>query len=364
MCDRLLAAMGTPDPSEVIAAESDIKARFASRVAGMPPSMSDLPEYLRGSLVAIKTVKSHLAISFCDKSVNTFSFNCKYMMAIMVLEEHLRPGSSYVMCSISPRIDVHRTESDVIAAAIAFTRSVDMIPVKRGADGGWEENISESLGYVNVAPKLHKPVDKFKFRYLVSSPDTVFTPVSTWCAIAWGAVRQDVLWLWSQLQAEHGIRNGELAPPWLILTADSVSGCVERLNLVSSCDTQLHCFDVEQYYTNVPHQDLLKQLRFVIDLVAQKRREQLPMNQQGHVAGAGLYLVVHTKHLKIPYEWVYLRDSEVARKSSSTCKVLSVDMCMKLAEFIVVNAYFMLGDQLFLQILGIPMGANPSPAFT
>ena len=38
-------------------------------------------------------------------------------------------------------------------------------------------------------------------------------------------------------------------------------------------------------------------------------------------------------------------------------------MCMKLAEFIVVNAYFMLGDQLFLQTLGIPMGANPSPAF-
>ena len=36
---------------------------------------------------------------------------------------------------------------------------------------------------------------------------------------------------------------------------------------------------------------------------------------------------------------------------------------MKVAEFIVVNAYFMLGDQLFLQTLGIPMGANPSPAF-
>lgn len=36
---------------------------------------------------------------------------------------------------------------------------------------------------------------------------------------------------------------------------------------------------------------------------------------------------------------------------------------MQLAEFVIMNAYFKLGDQMFRQLIGIPMGANPSLAF-
>ena len=34
---------------------------------------------------------------------------------------------------------------------------------------------------------------------------------------------------------------------------------------------------------------------------------------------------------------------------------------LKLLEFIIHNAYFQVGDKIFKQIIGIPMGSDPAP---
>ena len=45
------------------------------------------------------------------------------------------------------------------------------------------------------------------------------------------------------------------------------------------------------------------------------------------------------------------------------CEVFSIDKAMEWASHIIDNTWFTLGAALFRQICGIPMGANPSPAF-
>lgn len=78
------------------------------------------------------------------------------------------------MCSIHPG---YPSEDDVLQSAVDFTRAQGMVPLKYDeASESWVDDIAMSLGYVNASPKLQKPVDKFKYRYLVSSPNTVFTP--------------------------------------------------------------------------------------------------------------------------------------------------------------------------------------------
>ena len=91
-------------------------------------------------------------------------------MGLMVLEEHLpiQGGSSYAMCSIHPG---YPSEDEVLQSAVDFTRAQGMVPLKYDqASESWVDDIAMSLGYVNASPKLQKPVDKFKYRYLVSSP--------------------------------------------------------------------------------------------------------------------------------------------------------------------------------------------------
>jgi len=197
----------------------------------------------------------------------------------------------------------------------------------------------------------------------------VFTPVSVWCAAVWGAIRKDAVWLWSQLQAEAGVADGEMAPSWLILTADTISESVARLNMVpDSAKSVLDCFDVEQYYTNVPHQDLLRQLRYVLGMVSSRRLRGLPGAQRvSDGAVWQLHLIVYKKELKFDHEWLILTEHDAQRKRSDKCLVLKIgdgaNGPMQLAEFVIMNAYFKLGDQMFRQLIGIPMGANPSPAF-
>ena len=60
-----------------------------------------------------------------------------------------------------------------------------------------------------------------------------------------------------------------------------------------------------------------------------------------------------------------LRRALAARaKFSKATKEISITRALRMAHIIIFNTYFWLGNVIMLQTIGIPMGTNPSPAFS
>jgi len=214
---------------------------------------------------------------------------------------------------------------------------------------------TENIGAVTVSAKFLK--DPFNFRYMVASSDIYLTPLSKLCALVWGAIRLEAIDMWNDLFPNF--------PCWLILSADKIRKKVEALNLVSNQSTVLQCYDVKQYYTNVPLQDLERRLTEVATKIYRRHTNKLTGGRTWVNNDHQTYLQVHEKNTGKKYSFVRLTPQAAAQSKNSNrnTKSISLEQAVKLASTIIFNTFFWLGNAILLQTIGIPMGANPSPAF-
>ena len=101
----------------------------------------------------------------------------------------------------------------------------------------------------------------------------------------------------------------------------------------------LSSFDFSTLYTKIPHDKLIKVLTEIIDFVFKGgTRDKVSFHKSGHA------------------NWV---DS---RNNTSTT-AYTKDSIIEAVTYLIRNCHFKLGNKLFRQDIGIPMGSDPAPAF-
>ena len=96
----------------------------------------------------------------------------------------------------------------------------------------------------------------------------------------------------------------------------------------------IRTFDFSTLYTKIPHNLLKAALIEIIEFVF-----------KGGISN-GVYVSKY---------------GSVWRKPSGDSTLYTKENIVKLFELIIDNAYFQVGDKIFRQVIGIPMGSDPAP---
>ena len=114
----------------------------------------------------------------------------------------------------------------------------------------------------------------------------------------------------------------------------SILDSIEYINQ-HSVARNIQTFDFSTLYTNLAHQDIKDSLKFTIKLAFRNSRSK--------------FISVYEKG----FGWVNgFRDGTLA---------FDEDKLIRCEEFLLDNCYFKVGDVLYRQLIGVPIGINPGP---
>ena len=179
-------------------------------------------------------------------------------------------------------------------------------------------------------PKLHK--NPAKFRFIIASKHCTTKHISKNLSSIFTLFQKQIDLYYAKAHFYSGIKSY-----WIIQNRDPVLRAVKK-SCVRKSAKCVSSFDFSTLYTKIPHDKLIDVLNKIIDFVFKGgTRNEISVNRSGHA------------------NWV--KDGE---RSSY---VYSKDLIHKAVAFLIQNAYFKLGNKLFRQDIGIPMGSDPAPAF-
>ena len=181
-------------------------------------------------------------------------------------------------------------------------------------------------------PKMHKtPV---KFRFIVSCKDTAIKPIAKTATLGMKICQKQHEIYCKVIRNYTGINRFFIAE-----NSQKISGDLNFINsksIAKSVDT----FDFTSLYTFIPHDSLKQNLDWYIDKAfngAKGRGKQ--------------FMSIYNKEAK----WV-------SKHRETTCAFDK--LCFqKLQHFIINNSYFMVGNIILRQEIGIPMGIDPAPFY-
>ena len=116
----------------------------------------------------------------------------------------------------------------------------------------------------------------------------------------------------------------------------------------------MRTLDFEQLYTNIPHDDLVSQLCFVIDMVFDLHPSSAACHR--HVLRIG------RSRDKCGFV-AEGRDQARQSRRNLAYKFISVDLLKECVEYIIRNAFIHFGGKTMQQQIGIPMGIQPGGHF-
>ena len=125
---------------------------------------------------------------------------------------------------------------------------------------------------------------------------------------------------------------------WIILNNKPIIDAIESIN-ENGIARNIQTFDFSTLYTNLEHKDIKEALIFTIKLAFRNRKSK----------SESKYISVYDKSSN----WVSShRDSTFAFDESKLIKCI---------EFLLDNCYFEVGNSIYKQIIGVPIGINPGP---
>ena len=252
-----------------------------------------------------------------DKAANNVAFVCKRYYALVLFKELGLVGSS---TSTYSNISQHAPD-DIIKRHQIEMKSKFNISVP--------DNML-SLPDIYWTPKLHKtPV---KFRFIIASKRCTTKVLSKHVSSVFSLFQRQIETYHSKAHFYSGIKLN-----WIVQNREPVIQAVNNSHARRS-DKCLSSYDFSTLYTKIPHDKLIVVLNKIIDFVFK--------------GGTRSKIVVYGRNAS----WVLDKrktDRNVYTKESITESV----------SYLIKNSYFKLGDKLFRQDIGIPMGSDPAPAF-
>ena len=265
----------------------------------------------------LKRLQNDFVIVPIDKAANNIAFICKQHYAEIIFSEL---NYSQILSNASPSDTyefITKSSSDIIQEHRSILSKHDL-KMEEGMD---------CLPSMYWIPKLHKnPVGN---RFIIASPK---------CSLK--ALLKDVtpiLKLFqNQIKSFHdknrvwtGVSNF-----WIIQNNTPVVERIDKINHKKKAFS-IRTFDFSTLYTKIPHQLLKGALSEIVDFCF-----------KGGIS-KGVY--------------VHKTDAYWRKPSKDSKDPYTMEDIKSVLNYVIDNAFFQVGNKVFRQIIGIPMGSDPAP---
>ena len=264
---------------------------------------------------ALEKLQHDLVIAPIDKAANNLSFICKRFYATTLLKE---------FGVINTSSNTYKSIADYDKNTLINTKINEM---KQQFSISTPENM-KVLPTPYWIPKMHKsPIGA---RFIIASKQCTIKRLSKNITAAFKLLYKSVEKYHHKSKFYSGVNSF-----WVIQNSKPV---IDNLNKLSNRKRakSVSTYDFSTLYTNIPHDKLIETLNSVIDFSFKGRiQEKISVNSYGIA------------------NWC----------KSSKHFVFDIKSLKKAVEYLIKNCYFAIGDQVFQQIIGIPMGSDPAPFF-
>ena len=302
------------DWKTALASALHIKAQHLKRKKYVPPppGMRD-PEVIK----ALRSLHKKFVLIPADKADNNVILVCKSFYLHRVKAELVDNGNS-----------TYARIEDKEKDAIARDRSKE-IKRRFGIEVPDDQQRFSSLYWT---AKMNKQVVGCRF---IAASNRCFTKTLSTCINRYlKAVMNIHRSKCLKLKRDTGVEHC-----WVIDSSQPVHARIEQLNARLGCDS-VDSFDFKNLYTNIPHEDLKKQLQWAI-----KTAFEYAAESKGSVCG------LRWKGQKLGACF------SPGRSTSSISESMLIDM----VNFLIDNIYVSVGSRNFKQNVGIPMGTDCGP---
>ena len=281
------------------------KKRKSSSILSRPSSKSCLAD-----------LQSKYVMVPIDKAANNIAFVCKRYYALVILKELGLIGSSS-----STYTSIDDTPENIIQLHAQELKEQFNIVV---------EQDMMTLPDIYWLPKLHKnPVG---FRFIIASKRCTTKKLSKYTSSAFTLFQK-------QIEKYHRVSHfySGIKTYWIVQNRDPVLEAVKKSEKRKSAKC-ISSFDFSTLYTKIPHNKLINVLHDNIDFVFKGgTRKKVSVPRSGKA------------------RWV--------NKKSGSSFIFTKESIREAVAYLIKNCYFKLGNKLFRQDIGIPMGSDPAPAF-
>ena len=264
----------------------------------------------------LKKIHNNFVMVPIDKADSNVAFVCKrYYIEVITKELGLdgNPSDTYEHLSDTDANNIINIHKEQLSQQFNLKTPADM----------------HSLPDIYWLPKLHKtPV---KSRFIIASQKCTIKKLSKDLTSIFKLAYEQVERYNNKASVFSGIKTF-----WVIQNSQPVMSSLNRINTKHNAKT-LSSFDFSTLYTKIPHSKLLEELSAIIKFIFKGgTRNTISINRHG--------VANWSKHVD----------------SSSN---YNLDKILKGLKYLLDNCYFKLGNKLFRQIIGIPMGSDPAPYF-
>ena len=186
----------------------------------------------------------------------------------------------------------------------------------------------KKLPSVYWLPKMHKsPIGS---RFIIASKECTTKKLSKNVTAAFKLVYKSIESYHKKIEFFSGIHSF-----WVIQNNLPVIKALDRINKKNAAKT-ISTFDFSTLYTNIPHDKLINVLDHTIDFAFKgKQFQNISVNDSGQP------------------RW--------CKKSKGF--LFTKELLKTAVRYLIGNSFFTVGDFIFRQIIGIPMGSDPAPFF-
>ena len=249
----------------------------------------------------------HFVLCPVDKAAKNIAIVCKQFYLKTLLDECMNNSLSY--CSINDT-----SIDDICGELKDFMKRADIDITQ----------IDNRLPHIVLFPKFHKP--KLSQRFVVSYASCSVKPLAARLTLALKAVYKKIISYSNMIFKVTGVNRN-----WIIDNNTSLLDCLNNTEFARNIQT----YDFTTLYTNLDHSNIKVALTSVIKLAF--------------------------KHAKCKCISVYDKSFAWVNKPRDTTFYFDENSLIDAVNFLIDNCYFTLGNLVFRQIIGVPIGVDPGP---
>ena len=250
---------------------------------------------------------THFVLCPIDKAAKNIAVVCKRYYLNTLLQECMNNTLAYSY--------IDNTSIDEICMEVKDYMKSSKIDVS---------NIKNKLPHIVLFPKFHKP--KLSQRFVVSYANCSIKPLASRLTLALKAIYNKIVSYSNMILKVTGVNRN-----WIINNNTPLLDCFNNTDFARNIQT----YDFTTLYTNLDHQNIKTALTSVIKLAF--------------------------KHAKCLYISIYNKSSAWVNKPREGTFYFDQESLIDALNFLIDNCYFTLGDHIFRQIIGVPIGVDPGP---
>ena len=191
----------------------------------------------------------------------------------------------------------------------------------------YDVDIIDKLPHIVLFPKFHKP--SLSQRFVVSYANCTVKPIAQRLTLALKAVYSQICSYSRMLFKVTGIKRN-----WIINNNEPLLECFSNY-IDNDRARNIQTYDFSTLYTKLKHDEIKMALSDVVKLAF--------------------------KHSKCNFISIYESGFAWVKKPRESTFRFDIDLLMETIDFILDNSYFSMGNNIFRQIIGVPIGVDPGP---